>query len=105
MNAFEKREKAMEQMYFLASEMAFKIQSRRDRVLAHWVAALVGATDVEAYVAEIIDVRTTAAGDEGVIAKILADVRAAGRILNEKELRVQMATLIASEAGADARSR
>jgi len=93
-NALEKREKAMEQMYFLASEMAFKVQSRRDRVLAHWVADLVGATEVEAYLAEIIDVRTTAEGDDGVIAKILADVRAAGRILDEKELRVQMATLM-----------
>ncbi|WP_318013327.1 ATPase inhibitor subunit zeta [Rhizobium sp. 3T7] len=51
------------------------MQSRRDRVLAQWVAEPVGATDVQAYVAEIIDVRTTAAGDEGVIAKILADVR------------------------------
>jgi len=48
-------------------------------VLAQWVAKLVGATDVEACVAEIIDVRTTAAGDEGVIGKTLADVRGADR--------------------------
>jgi len=74
--------------------MALKVQSRRDRLLAHWVADLVGATEVEAYVAEIIDVRATAAGDEGVIAEILAEVRATGRILDEKELRVQMATLM-----------
>lgn len=103
MNALERHERAMEQMYLLASEMGFRVQSRRDRVLAQWVAELVGATDVEAYVAEIIDVRTTAAGDEGVIAKFLADVRAADRVLGEKELRAHMATLMTNEADADAR--
>ncbi|WP_037083843.1 ATPase inhibitor subunit zeta [Rhizobium sp. CF122] len=60
------------------------------------------ALDVQAYVAEIIEVRTTAAGDEGVIAKILADVRAADRVLGEKEFRAHMATLTTNEADAEA---
>ncbi|MBB3396550.1 MULTISPECIES: ATPase inhibitor subunit zeta [unclassified Rhizobium] len=60
------------------------------------------ALDVQAYVAEIIEVRTTAAGDEGVIAKILADVRAADRVLGEKEFRAYMATLTTNEADAEA---
>jgi hypothetical protein len=100
MSALEKREKAMEEMYFLDSEMAFRVQSRRDRLLAQWVVALVGATDFEAYVAEIIDVRMTAAGNEGVVAKIPADVRSAGRVLGEKELRARMETLMADAAEA-----
>jgi len=61
------------------------------------------ALDVQAYVAEIIEARTTAAGDEGVIAKILADVRAADRVLGEKEFRAHMATLMTNEADADTR--
>ncbi|MBB3395503.1 hypothetical protein EV291_11540 [Rhizobium sp. BK068] len=44
-----------------------------------------------------------AAGDEDVIIKILADVRAADRVQGEKELRAHMATLMTKEADADAR--
>jgi len=44
-----------------------------------------------------------AAGDEDVmIAKILADVRAADRVLGEKEFRAHMATLTTNEADAEA---
>ncbi|WP_274533068.1 hypothetical protein [Rhizobium sp. CF122] len=38
-----------------------------------------------------------------MIAKILADVRAADRVQGEKELRAHMATLMTNEADADTR--
>jgi hypothetical protein len=57
---------------------------------------MIGITDIEAYVAEIIDVRFTAAGDEGVVAKILADARSAGKVMDENELRDSMDKLMAS---------
>lgn len=96
MNAFESREKALEQIYFLDSEMAFKMRSRRDRLLALWVCGLTGAADVEAYVGEIIDIRMAGADEDGVIAKILADVRSAGKDLDERTLRERMEMLTAS---------
>jgi hypothetical protein len=96
MNALEERERALEEKYFLDAEMAFKVNSRRDRLLAQWVSEMIGITDIEAYVAEIIDVRLTAAGDEGVVAKILSDVRSGGKVLDENELRARMDKLMTS---------
>lgn len=95
-NSLEKRKRALEEKYFLNAEMAFKVKSRRDRLLARWVSEMIGITDIEAYVAEIIDVRFTGTGDEGVVAKILADVRSGGKVLDENELRDRMDKLMAS---------
>ena len=71
MNTFENREKALEQIYFLDSDMAFRVRSRRDRLLALWVCGLTGAADAEAYVGEIIDIRMAGADDANVIAGLL----------------------------------
>jgi hypothetical protein len=100
MTALQEREKALEEKYFLDLEMVFRVKSRRDRLLAQWVSEMIGAADIEAYVSDLIDVRLTAKGDEGVVAKILADVRSAGKILDEKEVRARMAkfTVLAAEA-------
>lgn len=94
MTVFEDREKALEQRYFLDSDMAFRVRSRRDRLLARWVCGMTGA-DSEAYIGEIIDLRVSGADDEGVIAKMLADTRAAGKDVDEKALRERMETLTA----------
>jgi len=59
MNAIQDREKALEQIYFLISEMAFKVRSSRDRLLA--VCGMTGSADVEAYAGEILDVRMAGA--------------------------------------------
>jgi hypothetical protein len=100
MNALEKRERALEEKYFLDSETAFKVRSRRDRLLARWISEMIGVLDIEAYLAEIIEVRLATPGEEGVIVKILSDVRSAGKVLDEDELRDQMDKLraIAAEA-------
>ncbi|QKK26848.1 ATPase inhibitor subunit zeta [Rhizobium hidalgonense] len=45
MNAIEDREKALEQIYFRNSEMAFKVRSRRDRLLAVWICGMTGAAE------------------------------------------------------------
>jgi hypothetical protein len=95
MTVFEDREKALEQMYFLDSDMAFKVRSRSDRLLARWVCGMTGA-DSEACIGEIIDLRLTGADDEGVIAKMVADIRAAGKDVDEKALRERMETLTAA---------
>ena len=95
MNAFEDREKALEEIYFLDSDMAFRVRSRRDRLLAHWVCGMTSA-DSEAYIGEIINLRMTGADDEGLIAKMVADIRAAGKDADEKALRERMEGLTAT---------
>jgi hypothetical protein len=101
-NSLENRERALEQKYFLDAEMAFKAKSRRDRLLAQWVSEMIDIADIEAYVAEIIDVRFAAAGDEGVVAKILADLRSGGKVLDENELRDRIDKLMARAIEASA---
>lgn len=95
MNAFEDRKKALEQIYFLDSDMAFRVRSRRDRLLARWVCGMTGA-DSEAYIGEIIDLRMTGVDDEGVIARMVADIRTAGKDADEKALRERMEGLTAA---------
>lgn len=96
MNAIENREKALEQIYFLNSEMAFKVRSRRDRLLAVWVCGITGAADVKTYLGEIINLRMSGADDEAVIAKILADLGSTGKDLDERALRERMEALSAT---------
>lgn len=95
MNVFEDRKKALEQIYFLDSDMAFRVRSRRDRLLARWVCGMTGA-DSEVYIGEIIDLRMTGADDEGVIARMVADIRTAGKDADEKALRGRMESLTAA---------
>jgi hypothetical protein len=95
MNAFESREKALEQIYFLDSEMAFRVRSRRDRLLARWVCTMLGAADSEAYVGQIIDIRIAGADDEGVITKIFEDLRSAGKDIDRRVLRERMEMMTA----------
>lgn len=95
MNVFEDRKKALEQIYFLDSDMAFRVRSRRDRLLARWVCGMTGA-DSEAYIGEIIDLRMTGVDDEGVIARMVADIRTAGKDADEKALRERMEGLTAA---------
>ncbi|MBB3452015.1 hypothetical protein FHT86_000271 [Rhizobium sp. BK313] len=99
MTALTDREKALEEKYFLDFEMAFKVRSRRDRLLAQWVAGRIGLVDVEAYVAEIINARMTGGNDKGVLDKILTDAQAAGTKLVESELQEKMQALMLVAAG------
>jgi hypothetical protein len=94
MTALTDREKALEEKYFLDFEMVFKVRSRRDRLLAQWVAGRIGLVDTEAYVAEIIDARMTRGNDKGVLDKILMDAQAAGTDLGESELQEKMQALM-----------
>ena len=98
MTALTEREKALEEKYFLDFEMVFKVRSRRDRLLAQWVADRIGLADTEAYVAEIIDARMTRGSDKGVLDKILMDAQAAGADLSESELQEKMQALMFAAA-------
>lgn len=60
--------------------IAFGTRSRRDRLLARWVCDRTGVAELEAYVGEMIDIRMAGADVDGMIAKILADVRSPARI-------------------------
>lgn len=93
------RERALEDKYILDFERSFETRARRDRLLAQWVADLIGRNDTEVYVDEVLAAGQTEAGDDDVLRKVLADFSLAGRPRDEEELREKMRALLFEAAG------
>ncbi len=89
MTTFDDRERAFENMYARDQEMQFRIVARRNRLLGHWAANLMGLTEVEAdaYAKDVIRSDFEEAGDEDVIRKILGDLTSAGVECDESRIR------------------
>ncbi len=89
MTTFEDRERAFENMFARDQEMQFRIIARRNRLLGHWAARLMGLTEVEAesYAKDVVRADFEEAGDEDVIRKILGDLTSAGVDCDEARIR------------------
>ncbi|HEY9553309.1 DUF1476 domain-containing protein [Allosphingosinicella sp.] len=89
MTTFDDREKAFENLYARDQEMQFRVLARRNRLLGHWAAKLMGLTDVEAeaYAKDVIRSDFEEAGDEDVVRKILGDLTSAGIDCDEARIR------------------
>jgi hypothetical protein len=93
MSSFDDREKAQEAKFAHDAQLVFKAEARRNKLLAIWVADLIGKTDVDAYIAEVIASDFEEAGDEDVYRKISGDLNAAGADVSEEAIRAKMAEL------------
>jgi hypothetical protein len=80
MTQFSDRERAFETKYARDEDMQFRIIARRNRLLGHWAAGLMGLTDAEAesYAKDVIRSDFEEAGEQDVIRKVLGDLTAAG---------------------------
>ena len=89
MTTFDDRERAFENMYARDQEMQFKILARRNRLLGHWAAGLMGLTEVEAesYAKDVVRADFEEAGDEDVIRKLLGDLTSAGVDIDDARIR------------------
>ena len=89
MTTFDDRERAFEGMYARDQEMQFKIIARRNRLLGHWAANLMGLTEIEAesYAKDVVRADFEEAGDEDVIRKILGDLTSAGVEIDDGRIR------------------
>jgi hypothetical protein len=89
MTTFDDRERAFEGMYARDQEMQFKIIARRNRLLGHWAANLMGLTEIEAesYAKDVVRADFEEAGDEDVIRKILGDLTSAGVEIEDSRVR------------------
>jgi hypothetical protein len=89
MTTFDDRERAFENMYARDQEMQFKVIARRNRLLGHWAAKLMGLTEVEAdsYARDVVRADFEEAGDEDVIRKLLGDLTSAGVECDEARIR------------------
>jgi hypothetical protein len=97
MGNFDDREKSYENKFAHDQELQFKAKARRDRLLAIWVAPLLGLSAEEAarYGKELAMTVHEKGHDDVVVQKILKDFEAKGVPMTEHKLRKQLADLTA----------
>lgn len=89
MTTFDDRERAFETKYARDQDMQFRIAARRNKLLGHWAARLMGLSQAEAdaYASDVIRADFEEAGDEDVVRKLLGDLTSAGVDCDEAKIR------------------
>ena len=97
MSGFSDREKGQEAKFALDSELRFKAEARRNRLLGMWTAEHMGLSEEHAkqYAAEVVASDFEEAGDEDVFRKISGDLKAKGASVSDDMIRQKMAELVA----------
>ncbi|WP_128513729.1 DUF1476 domain-containing protein [Tabrizicola thermarum] len=93
MTTFDDRETAFEAKFAHDSEMQFRAEARRNKLLGLWAAELMGKSeaDAAAYALEVVSADFEEAGDEDVVRKVVADL--AGKA-SADEVRAKMKELL-----------
>ena len=91
MTTFDDREKAFEAKYEHDQELKFKVTARRNKLLGLWAAGLLGKSgaDAEAYAKEVVLADFEKPGDSDVMHKLMTDLAAAGKPMEEHTIRKQ----------------
>lgn len=94
--SFQDREKAFEDKFKHDSELQFKVEVRRNKLLGLWVAELLGlkGEEADAYAREVVASDFEEAGDHDVVRKVLADFEARNVEMSEHRLRKKMEELV-----------
>jgi hypothetical protein len=94
MPTFDDRENAFESKFAHDSQMQFKAEARRNKLLGLWAADLMGKSGEAAaeYAKEVIRADFEEAGDEDVFRKVSGDL---GNKAEEATIRAKMAELMA----------
>ncbi len=76
MTTFDDRERAFESKFALDSEMQFRAEARRNKLLGLWAAGLMGKSgdDAAAYAMEVVSADFEEAGIEDVVRKVAGDL-------------------------------
>jgi hypothetical protein len=92
MTTFDNREKAFEKKYAHDTEMQFKAEARRNKLLGLWAAEKMGMTgdDAATYAKSVVIADLAEAGDEDVFRKVAGDFETKGIAVSEVELRSRM---------------
>ena len=90
MTLFDDREKAEERRFVDAQTAAFRIRARRNRLVGLWAAELIGLHHELAagYAADLVRFDADEANDDGLIAKLRADLAHLG--VSEHRIRHQL---------------
>jgi hypothetical protein len=100
MTLLEERRRALEDKYILDVERSFRTRSRRNHMLAEWVALTLGKKDVESYINEIEAFSVRSPRDDDLLQKIIRDFAACGVTADETTLREKMHDLLFDAAEA-----
>ncbi|MCB6176654.1 DUF1476 domain-containing protein [Rhodobacter sp. Har01] len=93
MTTFEDREHAFEAKFAHDSEMQFRTEARRNKLLGLWAAGLMGKTGeaASAYALEVVSADFQESGSEDVVRKVVGDL--AGKVSAE-EVRAKLGELL-----------
>ena len=93
MTTFDDRDNAFENQFAHDQEMAFRIAARRNRLVGHWAAGLMGLTSAEAdaYGKAVVQADFEESGDDDVVRKLLGDLTGAGVDVDEGRIRAALA--------------
>jgi len=96
MAGFDDREKGYEAKFAHDSELQFKAEARRNKLLGLWAAEHMGLSEEHAreYAAEVVAADFQEAGDEDVFRKISADLKAKGASVSDDMIRQKMVELV-----------
>ncbi len=92
MTDFDKREKAHENKFANDKEREFKLNARRNKLMAQWIAEYSGksAEETQAYIVHLIQFGSEVSGDEALVKKIAKDLGEAGKQVDENEIYAQL---------------
>jgi len=94
-DTFRKREKGYEAKFKLDEEMRFKAASRRNKLLALWIAKRLGMTsdETETYIREVVYADLDEPGINDVVRKVVKDCAERKVPIAEPELRAEIERL------------
>ena len=98
MTGFDDRQKAFENQYKHDQEIKFKVNARRNKLLGEWAGrqmCLAGA-DLEAYAKSVVMADFEKPGDDDVLQKVAADLKAKGLAVGDGVVRAEMEKLLAT---------
>ena len=93
MPSFDDRENAFESKFAHDSEMQFRAEARRNKLVGLWAAALLGKSDDDAtaYAMSVVSADFEEAGIEDVVRKLVADL---GDKASAEVIRAKMAEML-----------
>lgn len=94
----QSREREFEARYAHDQEQRFRIEARRNKLVALWAAGLMGMSeeDADAYAQEVIKTNFLLPGDDNVSKKLQSDLHKAGIEQSEHQIRRHMAECLAT---------
>ena len=93
MSGFDERGDAFENKYAHDAEMQFKATARRNKLLGIWLAPQIGQENATDYAKSVVVADLEEQGDEDVVKKVMADIKAANASISEDDIRAKLVEL------------